>query len=384
MQPAWLDVANGMFERSNEETVREKSAARKLLRHMDRAAARGDAPATPTLRERSPAELRRGVCELYRVSAVLVPVDPSRPPAPTEPEPESAEELAFFWRKLLLAWLKEDVPHLPVRCNEDCIALWNQLYTFKAGRHCNIEMDKGAEALIQGEISPTGERAVQQRYVAVTSRAKAAAEAYEHTWTPLRTLTDSRMLDVIGSSAGQHSACTSGFQRADAAEMARQGRGYCEGMRLMRQPEEPAAFRALSHGVQRQLSECGWLPAWHDAMQRASLDYGSLDDRVRAVHDISAAPEADINCPADWSEAVCFNGARTPLAWRVRETKRSTSHSCSYSHCPEGFYYGSIPENKHKYCGACRSAAYCSQGCQVSHWKDHKPRCLELRRKTHK
>lgn len=37
------------------------------------------------------------------------------------------------------------------------------------------------------------------------------------------------------------------------------------------------------------------------------------------------------------------------------------------------------PDTKFKKCSRCKLAYYCSRGCQKSHWKKHKPRCLPVK-----
>jgi len=52
-------------------------------------------------------------------------------------------------------------------------------------------------------------------------------------------------------------------------------------------------------------------------------------------------------------------------------SKLSKCHKC-----------GSFPAlgSKLRYCGRCKSNAYCGKACARAHWAEHKPECVSLRR----
>lgn len=94
------------------------------------------------------------------------------------------------------------------------------------------------------------------------------------------------------------------------------------------------------------------------------LDYDNIEDRLKALKLLKNS-----FIYPDWYKEIegVIDRTKSPLNWR--------QHKKELQCCNSGCY--NVSEDM-KYCGGCKNIVYCSNECQLKHWKIHKYDCNKL------
>jgi hypothetical protein len=107
-----------------------------------------------------------------------------------------------------------------------------------------------------------------------------------------------------------------------------------------------------------------WIGEWHEIMKKRRFNYDSIEERLKALKLL----KNKFIYPSWYKEGV-INTTTSPFTWR--EKNSIIELSC----CRPGCY---IVSKDMKYCRGCKNLVYCSNECQIKHWKIHKLDCKKL------
>jgi MYND finger len=297
-----------------------------------------------------------------------------------ENAPEEKYEMQYYWRKLFSDVCIEGGKSVLFSYHSTDMDIWDHFFNMRLSA-AGIVMSEQDRFLMNGSIeyysSLLNDERLLKRCAIVSAKIEAATRSYERTWTPQQTLFDTRAIQVMETSLTDNRPLL-----VPNSALEGQVSGPTETVTVESLIESYDSNAASGVGLYtlRIAAKMLWLNSWHGVLADIGYDYRRIEHSLAALRQVCSDTSLFANNLPDWVKATGLlsnesNECISPVNWR-KESLLDDVHGCSYSACPgSNLTKEELALVKHKFCGACQSAAYCAVECQRLDWPKHKVRC---------